>query len=263
MRFGICAPFQQVAALSAFPFDYLEENVQRFLCPEATQETFEALWQAARRLPVRIEAANSFFPASLPLIDTPTRRADSARIMRYVKTALQRAEQVGIDLIVFGSGTARACPEGVSKDSAMQQLGEYLVTWNEWGRQHGVEVVLEPLRYEETNILNTVAECGACVTHLGNSNVKILVDTYHMACNKEDISSILPHIQHVAHVHVAEEEDRAAPGQRGFDFRPYFSALQAGRYDRRISIECHWSDLATEVDPAIATLRTQWSSATI
>ncbi|HEY7420341.1 MAG TPA: sugar phosphate isomerase/epimerase family protein [Ktedonobacteraceae bacterium] len=262
MRFGICAPFQQAAALHTLSFDYLEENVQRFLCPEETQEAFEALWQAAHQLSVPIEAANSFFPATLPLIDTPTRRADSARIARYVKTALQRAEQVGIKLIVFGSGNARACPEGVSKDSALQQLGEYLITWNEWGKQHGVEIVLEPLRYEETNILNTVAECGTFVTHLENSNVKVLVDTYHMAYNEEDTSSILPYIQRVAHVHVAEKEDRAAPGQRGFDFRPYFSALQAGHYNRRISVECHWGDFTTEVEQAIATLHMQWGAAT-
>jgi hypothetical protein len=36
MRFGICAPYREVAAWETYPFDYLEENVQRFLGSLAT-----------------------------------------------------------------------------------------------------------------------------------------------------------------------------------------------------------------------------------
>ena len=43
MKFGICASYKEVAALQARPFDYLEENVQRFLVPEQTQEHFEGI----------------------------------------------------------------------------------------------------------------------------------------------------------------------------------------------------------------------------
>src|SRR5207248_8961378 len=108
MRFGICAPYREMAALGTYPFDYLEENVQRFLIPERPQEEFEAAWQEARRLPVPIEAANALLPAELPVIATPTRPVDTKRLERYIKTALQRTEQVGIRILVFGSGGARA-----------------------------------------------------------------------------------------------------------------------------------------------------------
>ena len=45
MRFGICAPYREVAAWETYPFDYLEESVQRFLLPERPQEDFEEVWQ--------------------------------------------------------------------------------------------------------------------------------------------------------------------------------------------------------------------------
>ena len=99
MRFGICAPYREVAALKSRPFDYLEENVQRFLIPERPQEEFEECWQEARQLPVPIEAANSLLPADLTVVATPSRRVDTKRLERYIKTALQRAEQVGIRFI--------------------------------------------------------------------------------------------------------------------------------------------------------------------
>lgn len=122
MRFGICAPYRQVAALKPISFEYLEENVQRFLIPDQPQDVFADLLGEARTLSVPIEAANSFIPADLALIETPEQR------------------------------------------------------------------------------------------------------------------------------------------QHGEDFRPAFSVLQRSGYDRRISIECRWGDLAAKVDPAIATLREQWGS---
>src|SRR5947209_4867093 len=118
MRFGICAPYREVAALKTYPFDYLEENVQRFLIPEHPQEDFEEIWQEARQLPVPIDAANSLLPADLTVVATPTQSVDTNRLERYIKTALQRAEQVGIRIFVFGSGGARACPPSYNRADA-------------------------------------------------------------------------------------------------------------------------------------------------
>jgi sugar phosphate isomerase/epimerase len=260
MRFGICAPYHEVAALETCPFDYLEEHVQRFLVPERPQEDFAAIWGEARTLPVPIEAANSLLPADLTIVATPARRVDTRRLERYMKTALQRAEQVGIRVIVFGSGAARACPPEYDRAAAVQQIGDHLARWSEWARDYGVQLVLEPLRFAETNTLNTVAEAGALVTRIAGSGAMLLVDSYHMACNGELPESILPWAALLAHVHVAQWHDRAAPQPQGEDFRPSFTVLHQAGYDRRISIECHWRDLPAEVGPAIATLREQWAT---
>jgi len=262
MRFGICAPYREVAALETYPFDYLEESVQRFLLPERPQEDFEEVRQQARHLPIPIEAANSLLPADLLLVATPTQSVDEKRLERYMKTALQRAEQVGIRVIVFGSGSARACPPGYNRDKAVQQIGAHLSQWSEWAEKHNVQIVLEPLRYEETNTLNTVTEAGRLVASIDCPGASLLADIYHMACNNESPEDILPWSSLLSHVHVAEKQERAAPGRHGEDFRPYFAALHQAGYDRRISIECNWQDLATEVSRGIETLREQWMTST-
>ena len=258
MRFGICAPYREVATLEKYPFDYLEESVQRFLLPERPREDFEEAWQEARQLPMPIESANNMLPAGMKLVATPTQAVDTERLERYMKTALQRAEQVGIRIIVFGSGGARACPPGYSRAEAVQQIGEHLSRWGEWAQNHGVQIVLEPLRFGETNILNTVAEAGAVIASIDKPGARLLADVYHMACNNESPGDILPWSSLLSHVHIAEKQERAAPGRHGEDFRPYFSTLRQAGYDRRISIECSWQNLATEVNPAIETLREQW-----
>ena len=258
MRFGICAPYRDVADLGAYPFDYLEENVQRFLMPERSQEEFEKAWQEARQLPVAIEAANSLLPADLYVVETATRKVDTRRLEGYIKTALQRAEQAGMHILVFGSGGARACPAGYSKDDAERQIGEHLAQWSGWAGEYGVEIVLEPLRYEETNTLNTVTEAGKLVESIEQSGARLLADAYHMAYNHEDPADIVPWAALLTHVHVAEKQERAAPGRYGEDFRPLFSVLHQIGYDQRVSIECNWQNLVGEVGLAIATLREQW-----
>lgn len=260
MKFGICAPYNEVAILETYPFDYLEVNVQRFLLPERPRDDFQEVWRKARTLPMPIEAANSLFPADMTLVATPTQTVDTERVERYVQTALRRAEQVGIRVIVFGSGAARACPPGYSRTDAVKQIGEHLARWSAWARDHGVQIALEPLRFEETNTLNTVAEGGELVASIADTGATLLADLYHMACNGEPPSSILPWASLLSHVHVAEKQERAAPGRHGEDFRPYFAVLQQGGYDRRISIECNWQNLGGEVGPAIETLREQWAT---
>jgi sugar phosphate isomerase/epimerase len=262
MRFGICASLRQAAGLVPV-FDYLEESVQGFLIPEKPQQEFEALLQTARQLPVPIEAANLFIPGDLLLIETPQQTVDHARLRRYVRTALQRAEQAGIRVIVFGSGKARACPEGYSQLDVLHQLGEHLRTWDEWARQHGVEIAIEPLNYAEANTINTVVDGGKLATQLsdgGVTNVRLLADTYHMARNGEDPETIVSYGSLLSHVHVAELQGRAAPGTHGEDFRPYFRALRKAGYDRRISIESSWQDQPAQLPVALATLRAQWES---
>ncbi|GHO85952.1 sugar phosphate isomerase/epimerase family protein [Dictyobacter formicarum] len=259
MKFGICTSFRTIPQLNEIAFDYLEESVQRFLIPERPQAEFEELLHAVRQFPFPVEAANSLLPANLLLIESPSQHVDRARLETYMRTALRRAEQAGIRIFVFGSGPARTYPADIEKAAASQQLAEHMATWNGWAREHGVQIVLEPLRYEETNILNTVAESGALVSTIAASGARLLADVYHMACNGENPESILPYSSLLSHVHVAEKEGRAAPGHHGEDFRPYFSALHRAGYDQRISIECNWSNFATEVTPALAELRTQWT----
>ncbi len=247
MRFGICQSFRAVAALKDISFDYLEESVQRFLIPEQPEEEFGALWREARRLPVAIEAANSLLPANLPLVMTPAQQVDKVRLERYIKTALRRAEQVGISVLVFGSGKARACPEGHDQRDALRQIADHLAAWSVWARNYGVQIVLEPLQYAETNTLNTVAEGGEFVSHIAQSGARLLADTYHMASNHEDPETLVPWASLLTHVHVAELEGRTAPGYHGDDFRSYFAALRRSHYDQRISIECHWQNFERRV----------------
>jgi len=260
MKFGICTPYQDVLQIKERPFEYVEENVQRFLVPEEPEEVFEDHLRATSQFSLPIEAANSFLPGSISLVATSSQQVDTERINRYVQTAFRRAERAGIRVIVFGSGAARACPPDFAKDEALEQLAQHLTCWSEWAVEHGIALVLEPLRYEETNTFNTVDESGQFVSRHAASGLRLLADVYHMASNREDPATIVPWSSLLTHVHVAELQDRAAPGRYGESFSPYFRALRQAGYDQRMSIECRWIDKEHEMKKGIQVLREQWAS---
>ena len=47
---------------------------------------------------------------------------------------------------------------------------------------------------------------------------------------------------YIYHVHIAENENRTAPGVKRDDFRPYLTALKDINYTGNISVECRWGD---------------------
>jgi sugar phosphate isomerase/epimerase len=61
----------------------------------------------------------------------------------------------------------------------------------------------------------------------------------------------------LVNVHIAEKEERAYPGKRGTDFRPYFRAMKEINYSGGIMIECRWGNFADELPVAFAYLNTQ------
>jgi sugar phosphate isomerase/epimerase len=261
MRIGICGSYQTIGQLTPIPCDYIEEGVQDFLVPERPQQEFDAILARARSLPIAVETANRFFPGDLKLVSSPSQSVDAARLERYVRTALARAERSGIEILVFGSPAARSCPSDCAYEDAIAQISDHLQRWGPWARDHGVIIVVEPIRRGEANNLNTVAEAGALVAGLSIPGILLLADTYHMACNGEAPDTALPFSEILVHAHTAEMRDRAAPGTFGEDLRRYFAAFKRASYDRRISIECDWLNFSAQAAAAVASVREQWDGA--
>ena len=248
---GICTSRSHAAGLQAAGADYVEENVQSFLQPE--QPGFQV---PPASVPVRM--ANCFLPAALPCVG-PT--VDFTRLIRYADCAFRRAQQVGIEIIVFGSGGARQIPAGFSKTKAEEQFVTLLRELGPRAARSGVTVVIEPLNRAECNLINSVPEAAALATECNHPNIQVLADFFHMLRDGQSPDDILQHGTLLRHVHVAEVAKRTAPGVAGDDFGPFLRALQQVQYRGAISIESSWGEIATEAGPAIRELRRQISAA--
>ena len=252
MEYGICGEPKIAGILAGTGYDFIELHVQRDLKTMEEEDAFLPRLKEITAAPVPAVVANCFVPGSLKITGPDV---DMDLLRKYVRTAFSRAEQAGIDTIVFGSGGARRIPEGYERDAAWQQLLEFGRMIALIAQHHSVTVVVEPLNRRECNVFNAVGECAEYVRQIDHPNLRLLVDAYHWALEKDSYADLVDALPLICHAHIATYKSRMAPGLEPCDFTEFFKALQEGGYDGRLSIEGKWTDLPGHAAKALAELK--------
>lgn len=253
MKLGVCCSPEEAQSLPVGVVDFIEVNVQRDLVPEQEEAGFRPLLDRMAALPLPVYSANCFLPATLKSTGP---EADLDRIEAYAAVAFARARQVGIQIIVFGSGGSRQVPDGFPMERAREQLIEVLARIAPVAAGHQVTLVVEPLGRGECNFIHTLAEGAEVVRAVAHPAVRLLADFYHMAWNDEPAENLAMGADLLAHTHVAEKARRTAPGQDGDDFRPHIRQLAAAGYLGAIAMECHFpGGLNKDLPRAVEALR--------
>jgi sugar phosphate isomerase/epimerase len=251
IQVGYCTRLASLEAAKAAGFDYVELATSEIA--GLSDAEFEQAVARIRQVGLPVPAMNLFLPATLKVTGPDVNRDEQ---MAYVKQAFARLHRIGTTVVVFGSGGARQVPAGFPKDEAFRQLVEFGRRIAPEARARGITIAVEPLRTEETNIINSAAEGLSLVEAIGDPNFQLMVDFYHLASVKEDPSIIVRARDHIRHLHMANPEGRVFPRAASeYDYAPFFAALRTIGYDKRISVEASTKDLQADAPQAIALLR--------
>jgi D-psicose/D-tagatose/L-ribulose 3-epimerase len=253
VEFGVCIgpPGEARAALLlAAGCDYYEPTVAKAIMAEdrAGFEAHVGEWTAGGLAP---RAANVLLPGDLPIVGE---RADAGKLRAYLDEALSRAAALGIERVVFGSGTARNVPDGFPREQAYGQLREALRTACDAAGAETI-VCLEHLRAAETNLVNRLEEAGDIVGELGLANLALVADAYHLAEEGEEVAVVAKVADKVAHVHVCGPARRPPTEADEPLLRPFFEQLAAIGYRGRCSIECNFAEVDSEAPAALDAVR--------
>jgi sugar phosphate isomerase/epimerase len=126
---------------------------------------------------------------------------------------------------------------------------------------HKITLAIEALNKGETNFINYLHESAEIVEAVKHPNLKMICDIYHALKENDPASELVRYKEHLVHCHIAEKEKRTPPGVMGDDFTPYFKVLKKINYKGRISLECNWKNLETELPVAVKILREQFEKA--
>jgi sugar phosphate isomerase/epimerase len=248
---GYCTPLRNLDAAKAAGFDYVELSTTEIA--SLSDADFDQAAARVRQVGLPVPATNLFLPAALKVTGPAI---DRDQQMAHVKKAFDRLAKLGTQIVVFGSGGARHVPDGFPKDEAFQQLVDFGRRIAPEARARGITVTIEPLRRQETNIINSAAEGLRLVEAINDPNFQLMVDFYHLASEQEDPSIIQRASAHIRHLHMANPAGRVFPRKWDeFDYAPFFAALQKIGYDKRISVEASTQDFSTDAPLAIALLR--------
>jgi D-psicose/D-tagatose/L-ribulose 3-epimerase len=251
VKIGRCADVDKLAESKAAGFDYVELGTRTIV--KLSDEEFAAALAKHKEVGIPTPVANVFFPNEMKVVGPAV---DDAANLAYAKKAFERMEKFGVQIIVFGSGGARKVPEGFSKEEAFKQLVAFAKKIAPEAQAHGITLAVEPLKSQETNIINTAAEGLTWVKAVDHPNFRLMVDFYHLASEKEDPKILVEAKDYIKHFHIANPNKRVFPMSASeYDYAGFFENMKKMGYEGRISVEASTKNFAEEGPRALAFLR--------
>ena len=160
-------------------------------------------------------------------------------LRKYVEGCLARCRSLGASVVVWGSAGSRNVPQGFSRDRANEQIAEFLRMAGDLARRHEIVLAIEPLRRQESNILNSGAEALAMVRRVKHHNVRMIIDYFHLREEHEDPQILATARREIVHLHFANPHGRLWPHTLTEDgeYTTFFRLLKRTGYSGGISIE--------------------------
>ena len=258
MKFGCCLNMiakdkdktgvGYINKLSELGYDYAELPLAEIMALKDSE--FQSLKDRVHQSGISCDVCNNFFSEDIRLTGDSV---NADKIMKYVEKAIDRAHVLGAQYIVFGSGKAKHIPIGYSKKRGYHQIVRLLTDIAPIALKKGITIVIEPLRKVECNIINTFKEGCMLAEDVNCSNIKVLVDFYHLSVEKEPVKNIFElGKEFLQHVHFANPNGRIYPdSENEYDYRPFIDALKVIGYSQRVSCEAYTSNFDNQAATAL------------
>lgn len=195
MKFGVCVgtSAEKMRYIKELGFDYAESHCQEIV--KATEEKLEEI----KAIGLPVVAANCFIGMRVV-----GKEKDEDAIKEYLEKLFERASYLGLKYLVFGSSAARRIPEGMSLEEGREEIVYFLKNLvAPLAENYGITVAIEPLRPEECNAINTVADGIGIAEKVDSPYVKVLADVAHMFVQNEDLELLKEYKGRVVHAHTS------------------------------------------------------------
>jgi D-psicose/D-tagatose/L-ribulose 3-epimerase len=233
IELGVCGPPADFPKAGQFGFDYYEPGAAAIAT--LSDAAFASLKETVLASNLRCRSFNSLIRTMKVVGPDVSLDAVSA----YLDSTLDRCRQLGARVAVWGSASSREVPAGYSREEAWKQIKTFLARAGDIARSKQVVIGIEPLRKQESNILNTGAEALRLVRDVNHPHVKMIIDYYHLRIEKEDPEIVRQAREHIVHMHFANPTGRRWPRLPDEDpeYHRFFQILKEVDYQGGLSIE--------------------------
>ena len=233
IEIGVCGSLEDFEKAAHYGFDYFEPGAAAVAALNDSE--FTHFRERVLASSLRCTSCNSF----IRTMQVVGPNVDSAALNAYVQSTVERCSQLGTRIIVWGSASSRNVPEGFPRDRAWLQIRDFLRQAGDIARVKNIVIAIEPLRRQESNILNTGAEALRLVDEVNHPNVQMIIDYYHLRQENEDPEILVRAREHIVHLHFANPDGRRWPKRDAEDphYARFFELLKQTGYRGGISIE--------------------------
>ena len=233
VEIGVCGSIDDFAKAEQYGFDYFEPAAAAVAA--LSEPAFADFEKRVSKSKLRCECFNSFI-RSLQVVGP---KVDRDALTAYMNTTLDRCRALGGTIIVWGSAGSRNVPDGYSRDQAWQQIKSFLGMAGDLAKSRQIAIAIEPLRKQESNIINSGAEALRLVREVNHPNVKMIVDYYHLRQENEDPEILVQARDSIVHLHFANPNGRVWPKNPDEDpvYGRFFELVKKTGFRGGISIE--------------------------
>ena len=233
----VAADFAQLGRWKAAGYDFAE-----LLVPEPGELDLAATRRALEDAGLGVVLAARVNLDRNLTSDEPVKRQAGADYLAYCAETAQAlgAQIVGGPLygnpLVFAGRAPHVVPESL-RQARVDWCVEGLVKGGDAAARCGIRFGVEPLNRFETDILNTTRQGVALMQLVNHPSVGLVLDTFHMNMEDDDICSALREgAAHMLHFQ-ANENHRGYLGTGHIDWNPVVRTLAEIGYTGTISLE--------------------------
>ena len=207
--FGACrSSIEDVTIMRDLGYDFWEWSAGAAFDPDKDDAWWQTQKEEIAKRPLPLRSCNGFLPGKFRLTGP---NADHAPALDYAEKVLRRADEIGVKTVVFGSGGARNVPgdfttgNNPDTEKGTRQYAEFCRELVK--RVAGlktVQVVIEPLRPNESNIINFVFQGLAICRDVNSPRLMQLADIFHMMMGGDSATAIVEAGPLLKHCHVAD-----------------------------------------------------------
>jgi sugar phosphate isomerase/epimerase len=175
-------------------------------------------------------------PAGLH-VTTPD-RALRERSWRHIDHLIDLCADLGPNgVMVFGSPKQRGTTGGSTREEATGRFVEGLAGVAAHAQERGVNLLVEALPIEQTDVVLSLAEAAEIVRQIGSPAIQTMFDTHNAVDEKEPHDVLVDrYFDVIRHVHV-NETDGGHCGTGDYDFKPLLRILKERNYRGWVSLE--------------------------
>ncbi len=157
---------------------------------------------------------------------------------RYLAHLAWMCDELGGDLMVFGSPQQRNISEKISKKVGMDLAAEVFKRAFDAMGDRAVRICMEPLTTKETDFINTCAEAVELIERVNDPRFVLHQDVKAMlGAESDSIPTLIDRHRHqTGHFHV-NDSNLLGPGMGETDYEPILKALLGAEYAGWVSVE--------------------------
>jgi D-psicose/D-tagatose/L-ribulose 3-epimerase len=258
IKIGVCVSARELDQVVSYGFDYIEPGAASVA--EMTESNFQSFKTKLMASPIRCECYNSFIRRKDLRVVGDDVNWDALNV--YLDHTLARCRELGGSIVVWGSAGSRNVEPGYSRDKAWNQIKDFLGRAGEIARRYQMTIAIEPLRHQESNIINTGAEALRLVREVNHPNIKMIIDYYHLRVENENPDIVWTARKEIVHFHFANPNGRLWPKSPAEDpeYGEFFKLVKKIGFHGGISIEGRGS-LAQDATASLAFFRQEITAA--